>query len=398
MTAKELEEMIKNGESSKVEFTLDDTSPEELAKEIVALANFQAGTIILGVGDDKSILGIKKTKLEEWVMQICRNNIEPSIIPDYEEVEIENNRIAIISLPYTPDKPYAAIERGRRIYYIRVGTTSRVATREELRRIFQAGGEVYYETVPVLTGSLYEALNLETIFAFYKEYYKKDLKILTQIELERFFLNVGLATTNINGNIYPTVAGVLLFGNNPEQALFQAGIVFCSINGNKIADPLIDRKVFTSTLKENIDAFCELMKNIIPNYPEIVGPTRIEKGLFPDEVVREAVVNALIHRDYTFMAKVRIFLFKDRLEIRNPGGLPNGVTIERMKDGISKYRNPTLARFMSIYHYMEYAGRGVPMILEKMRAIFAKEPEIKVENGEVTLIIYPPQEKNNGRV
>ncbi len=93
---------------------------------------------------------------------------------------------------------------------------------------------------------------------------------------------------------------------------------------------------------------------------------------------------------------MRIFLFKDRLEIKSPGRLPNGVTIEGMKSGISTHRNPVLTKFMSIYHYMEYAGRGIPMILETMKAIGAKEPEIRVENDEVTLVLYPPVVSQDG--
>lgn len=390
MTTKELKEIVKNGEGSKVEFKLDDISPEKLAKEIVALANFQGGMIILGVGDDSSIVGIKREKCEEWVMNICRNNIEPAIIPGYEEVVIEEKNVAIISLPYTEDKPYTAIEHGRRVYYIRVGTTSRVATREELRRIYQASGEIHYDTVPISASKgLENALNVEKIYDFYKDYHRRDLQELDKREFERFLLNTGILAEAIDNKIYPTAAGLLLFGKEPEQYLFQTGIIFCCVNGTKIADPLIDRKVLSSTLKENIDAFCDLMKNIIPNYPEIVGLIRVEKEIYPDKVVREGVVNALVHRDYTLNSKVRIFLFKDRLEIKSPGGLPNGVTIERMKAGVSVHRNPTLTKFMANYHYMEFAGRGIPMILETMKDLKAKEPEIKPENGEITLILYP---------
>jgi ATP-dependent DNA helicase RecG len=306
--------------------------------------------------------------------------------------------VAIISLPYTQDKPYAVISRkekghGRR-YYIRVGTTSRDATREELRRIYQASAEIYYDTVPVITSSINKSLDLDKIFAFYEQYYNKDISGLDMQELERLFLNVGISAVYLDNKIYPTLAGILLFGKSPEEQLFQAGMVFCAVKGNKIGDSMIDRKVFNSTLKENVDNFCDMMKTIVPNYPEIIGARRIEKEIFPYKVVREAVVNALVHRDYTFNSKVRIFLFNDRLEIKSPGGLPNGVTIERMKDGVSIRRNPTITKFMSIYQYMEYAGRGIPMIFEKMKAISSKEPEIKVENGGVTLILYPRREDN----
>lgn len=387
MTKKELQEIITNGESSKVEFTRDETTPQELAKEIVALVNFQGGMILLGVADNKSILGIKRERLEEWIMEICRSNIEPSIIPFYEEVVVEDKKVAIINLIYTQDKPYSAIEKGRRIYYIRVGTTSRVATREEMRRLYQTGGLLYYEATAIISSSTEESLNLPKIFEFYKNYQGRNLGDLTKLELNRFLSNAGLLSESPDGKVYPTVAGVLIFGNEPEQHLFQTGITFCAFLGEKITDELFDRKVFTATLKENIDNCCDLIRNILPNYPEIIGLERKEKEVYPYKVIREAIVNALVHRDYTIKSKVRVFLFKDRLEIKSPGRLPNGVTIDQMKVGISEHRNPTLTKFMSYYHYMEYAGRGIPLILETMKSLGAKEPQI-LENSETTLKIF----------
>jgi len=120
-----------------------------LAKEIVALANFKGGRIILGVEDNGEISGIAKPDLEEWVMKICANNVHPRLIPYYEEIEIGERKVAIISLDMGISKLYVVRHNNREDIYVRIGSTSRLATREEQARLFQAGEILHVEILPV---------------------------------------------------------------------------------------------------------------------------------------------------------------------------------------------------------------------------------------------------------
>lgn len=129
MTKTDLLEIIKNGENSGVEFKRDDVHADTLAKEMVALLNLEGGHIILGIEDDGTITGLTRihNKAEEWVMDVARNNIQPSVIPYWEHMQSDDqNSIGIISLPSdSPDKPYKAKRGGAWVTFVRVGSTSR---------------------------------------------------------------------------------------------------------------------------------------------------------------------------------------------------------------------------------------------------------------------------------
>ena len=123
MTKFELLELITNGENSGVEFKRDDLRPEPLAKEIVALANFQGGRILLGVDDDGTITGIQRADLEHWVMDtVCGRTVHPMILPFYEEVQVDDqHRVAVITISQGATKPYVVRHHGREDIYIRIG-------------------------------------------------------------------------------------------------------------------------------------------------------------------------------------------------------------------------------------------------------------------------------------
>ena len=154
MTKLDLFELIQNGENSWVEFKRDDRThknySEDFAKEMVALSNGGGGKIIVGVEDDGEITGITQEGFEEWVMNISRTLVNPGVIPYYEEVKLDSDKkVAIVHVEMGFSKPYS-LERGeRKIYYLRVGSTSREATREELARLFQSSGAYHFDTAPV---------------------------------------------------------------------------------------------------------------------------------------------------------------------------------------------------------------------------------------------------------
>ena len=130
MLKAELLEIIANGENSGVEFKLDDIRPEQLAKEVVALANLKGGHILLGVADDKTVVGISRSNLSEWVADtVFARYVHPIILPYYEEVSMaDGKRIAVITLGQEIFKPYVVRSNDRETAYVRIGSVSRPAT------------------------------------------------------------------------------------------------------------------------------------------------------------------------------------------------------------------------------------------------------------------------------
>ena len=150
MTPDELAELLRRVEDSTLEFKHDDVQNHDLARELVALLNLAGGTVLLGVDDSGAIVGSTHDALEEWVAELCRVKIEPPVVPLMSWVrDAEPGRdVLVIQLTAGPDKPYARLHNGRRSYCIRVGSTSREASREELERMFQASGRLNYGLKP----------------------------------------------------------------------------------------------------------------------------------------------------------------------------------------------------------------------------------------------------------
>jgi ATP-dependent DNA helicase RecG len=134
-------ELIANGENSGVEFKRDAIRPEQLAKEIVAFANLRGGRIFLGVEEDGSVSGLQRANAQEWVLNVFRDKVHPQIIPFYEEINLENKRrVGIISISPGISKPYVVRHNNREDVYIRMGSRSELASREQQLRLFAAGG------------------------------------------------------------------------------------------------------------------------------------------------------------------------------------------------------------------------------------------------------------------
>jgi len=225
MLKTELLEIIANGENSGVEFKRDDIRPEQLAKEIVALANLRGGMVLLGVEDDGSISGIERADLETWIMDtVFGRYVHPLLLPFYEVVTLEEGkRVAVISLTAGTSKPYVLRHNGREDIYVRVGSTSRLATREQQARLFESGGMLHSEMLPV-SGAAFEALDRERL----QDYL---LTLAGDFELpatDAAWLHrmIGLGFMTQAGAAAPvcTIAGLVLFGRTPRRFLRQAGI------------------------------------------------------------------------------------------------------------------------------------------------------------------------------
>jgi len=392
MTQLELFEIIQNGESSGVEFKRDERGNrrfnEDFAKEVVAFSNLKGGKIIIGVDDDGSISGLIDENCEEWVMNVCRTLVNPGVIPYYEEIQLDTGqRVAVVYIDMGYSKPYY-MERGgeKRTYYIRVGSTSREATREELSRLFQASGFYHYDVAPVANTSI-EELDMDELKRYFSKYHGIKLDDLTDSEVRNILINADIMQTTEYGDVL-SVGGLLLFGKQPQKLLPNSGVTFAYFRGDTLSDELLDRKVIEGALPKLIDETVKAIQRNLKVASKIKGLKRIEKGL-PREVFREAVTNAVAHRNYSIGADIRVYMFTNRIEVRSPGSLPNTVTIEKIKIGSYSYpRNPLIAQHLRDLRYIDKLGRGVHMIFRKIAEVGLPEPELKEEGEEFILTLF----------
>ncbi len=394
MTKTELLEIIHNGENSGVEFKRDTIENRALAKELVSFTNLEGGQVLLGVEDDGTISGVTRSNLEEWVMAACRDKIRPEVIPYFELVrDVEPGK----------DVAVVRVERGWTVhhvwhdqhstYYIRVGNINREASTEELERLFQQRGAFRLETRPV-SGCRIGDLDSRRL----RDYF---VRVRQQAEpKDEDDWRTLLANTEILAGDSPdagaTVAGMLLFGVTPNRFLPQAGIDTVAYPG-RVKDyaakerralrgpmtPLMDasRQIVENGLVEQAVEFCR--RNMQVTAMLVGGAQRQERWDYPEEAIREAIVNALVHRDYLLSGTdIELSLYEDRLEVISPGRLPNGITPARMRAGCRAARNQLLKDVMRDYGYLEHMGMGVPRkIVKAMFQHNGSEPEL-VEDGE----------------
>lgn len=401
----ELLELINNGENSGVEFKRDDIRPEQLAKEIVAMANFHGGKLLLGVEDDGTVSGIQRQNLEEWVMNVMQDKIHPLMLPFYEEIKLEDGKaVAVISFPQGISKPYVLRDRGKEEIYIRVGSTSRLATREQQMRLFELGGMLHTEVMPVPRTDM-NCLDDARLNNYLKDILRDPDVPNSSEAWQARLLGLGFLT-EAAGNVCCTIAGLVLFGKMPRRYLKQSGLRVMAFKGqdkeyqaelDEILDgPMVGRFDVDAGSKRLFD------RGLIERFIEAIGPFisqeagEIDKGLrretqwfYPLEAVRESLINALAHRDWTRFVEIEVGSYADRFEVISPGALPNSMTIEKMKAGQRSPRNTLIMEVLRDYGYVDYRGMGVrTKIVPLTRALTGKEPEFVATEDYLKTTLY----------
>ena len=377
MIRSELFEIIANGENSGVEFKLDDIRPEQLAKEVVALANLKGGYILLGVADDKTITGITRSNLSEWVADtVFGRYIHPVILPYYEEVVMDSGkRVAVITIGQEVSKPYVVRANDRETAYVRIGSVSRPATREQLLMLGSSSGVVHSEIMPV-NRTTFESLDKVRLENYLRDILKDPEVPETRESWIARLKALGLMTDGVTEEPVCTIAGLNLFGIKPRQTLKQSGVRLMFFDApdkeyqallDKVLDaPLVGRFQVGKSGRTLIDAgliekCLETMEPFVTQEPDHIDENfrREKKWLYPFEAIRELLINAFAHRDWTRFVDVEIVGYKDRLEIISPGALPNSMTVEKMVAGQRSARNLIVVEILRDYGYVDARGMGV---------------------------------------
>jgi len=411
MNRTELAEVINNGENSGVEFKRDDTVPERLAKEMSALLNLEGGYILLGVEKDRTVSGLARPpeKAEEWVMEVARTHLRPATIPYWETIEWETGKIVgIVSLPADgPDKPYKAKRGSAWMTEIRVGTTTRDATDEEEIRLYQQSGRLQYDRKPV-PGAALADLDRRRLVNYFRDIRRQECPDDADEDgWQRLLINTELMEED-RGRGIPSAGGLLLFGMRPNRYLPQSGITAVAYPGMAKDYEAKERAVIrgpavalfseagdiveTGVIEQTLDF---VRRNTAMAASIDDGGRRQERWDYPSEAIREAVVNAIAHRDYTItVTDIELSLYSDRLEVISPGRLPNTVTVDKMRAGYRASRNELIKEVLRDYRYIEATGLGVPRkIVQGMRAHNGTEPDL-VEDDDRFIVRLWKEPKN----
>lgn len=236
---------------------------------------------------------------------------------------------------------------------------------------------LFVNSVPVMDTGV-KSIDLSLVDHYYRTYYETEFLDLSADEQLNLLQNADILT-ELEGKQVATVGGLLMFGKQPQRRLPHSSIMFAVFKGTDITDDLADKKEVLGTLPELIDKTVALVQLFLPNPSTIEGTRRTETVLIPLKVIREAVVNAVAHRDYSLsQRKIQVHVFSDRVEITSPGKLANTLTLAKIRYGNSAPRNIFLMKFLDNLRYFDGLGRGIPMMLKLMqeRIVFEEIGEL----------------------
>lgn len=347
MKAPQLKQLLEKGEDSFQQYKRKFSGINQLAAEISAFANSKGGKILVGVDDNGDVKGLSKQEIQSLNQSISNatsQKIEPPIFVQTEIVEVDGLNVLIISIPQGTNKPYGV---NKDQFWVKNGADKRRATRDELFRLMQSSNRLFADEMP--TDILVDQFDQHYFSEFYRQAYGEaleDLNINQKILLENLKL---LRSDNL------TLAGVLLFGKNVESLKPQFGIkATCYISEDEFRDKEdIGGKLFEQHRK-GVDFILRNLRRI-QKTADFNAPGELEIPIAP---IKEAVANALVHRDYFFNSSISINVFHNRVEVISPGLLPNTINIESIKLGIHMERNPILLSFFAKQPDAGYTGRG----------------------------------------
>lgn len=366
----ELLDIISKGESSFVQFKERVNDAYSIATEMVAFSNSQGGLLIIGVNDKTGALnGLSFNEIQatnQLLVNAASDNVKSPITIFTEQVSIDAHTLIVVQIKEGSDKPY---RDNKGIVWVKNGADKRkVISNEELLRMLQSSGNLAADEEPVVN-STYNDIDVDFFKTFVQKKTGKSFDALDQ-SLPQILNNMGFAK-----NEKLTLAGLLLFGKNPQAFRPVFSVQCISFVGNDVAGTEFrdSEPPFEGNLTELYE---QTMRFILRNLHKrqvgesfnILGELEI-----PREALEELVVNSLIHRDYFIKSAIKVFIFDNRIEIISPGKLPNTLTVEKIKSGTSIARNPIL--FSNARYLLPYigVGSGIPRAL-------ASYPEIDFVN------------------
>lgn len=397
MDEAQLRQLIAGGETATVEFKSSAARPVDIAERMCGMANNRAGgVIIFGIEDaTRAIVGIRNPSLTNDVVLRAARMIKPAVSLSETSVQtwaFDGATLVTVKVPPNSGRLY----QYDGAFYVRRGTNTVPLSLEEIHAYLNRSGLAGWELALGPEWMTADDLDIDAVerFLSYRAERSRNRKRLG--EAMQLLPALQAVAVDSQGQMRPTNTGILMFGLDPQLPLPQSEVVCI-----KYADALgvrryIDRKNFRGTLPELIDQASRFIAQYIRMGATIRGFYREDEPEYPHEALREAVVNAVVHRDYSRLGEtVRVFMFPDRVEVRSPGGLPPELTVDDLLGlrTASVPRNPLLASFLrDIPGYMERVGSGIRFMVTEMRSAGLPDPEftdhidftVTFRNGQAT--------------
>ena len=373
-----IDQLIQQPEGKQLEFTRDLSSPQPLLKALVAFANTSGGQLIIGISDDGDVIGVDDPlSEEERLSSLIADSISPRLVPSIELLTVAGKTLLKIEVYLSSSRPHYLKAKGPdHGVIVRIGSSNRQADSQliaELQR--QAAGETF-DAMPMPELSL-DDLDRDAM--------QKQFGANVQLD-EQKLLTLKLLVRN-QDRLVPSKGAILLFGKQRLRYFDDAWVQCGRFRGTDKVD-IFDQAELHDHLPQAADSIELFLKKHAFKSAEFSGMRRTDHWSIPLTILREAIINALVHSDYSQRGSpIRIAFFDDRIEVESPGMLMPGMTIEDMKRGVSMIRNPVIARVFRELKLIEQWGSGVQHIFAEAASQGLPEPRIEEVANRLRFII-----------
>ena len=376
-----IENLLQQKKGVRLEFK-PQPNIDAIAKSITSFINTQGGDLVVGIDDNKKVLGVEHAEQQSTTIQNALVDlIKPTAPISVQVITYKQKEVLLISVWEGARKPY----QYKGIIYNRIGQSTRTTSPDKLTNLIsqRKKADFHWERMPVLGAELtdLDTAEIKQTINLYKEY-KKDAKIE---DVEDFLIQVGLLQ---NGNI--TNACMVLFGKNPIRFIPQSRIRLTLHPSKTSGNQFIDDKLVEGNVFKNITTIFEYLDIVYGKNLTVKGLLRTDKPNYPVLALREGILNAIVHRDYNSVKGfLQISIYADRTEISNYGALPDGITVADLKvEHNSILRNPDIAQMCFYRKYIEMLGTGTQRMIRDCKENKFKVPLWK-QNENTTTVTFP---------
>jgi len=363
---------------------------DALIKTCIAFANGVGGQIVIGVDDEsRKIIGIDdelRKRIYDDFPNSLYDSTNPSLLAQIYEKNYNERSVLIIEIPQSYKKPCFVKKEGiPKGVYLRVGSHTKRASQEYIEELMRESHRISFDEQPI--HQPIEILSQDLLTSLYGK----------NITKRRLISDKVISQSAANAEMYfPTVAGVIHFCETPHAYIPEAVIICTQFKGISGREIIQTQEVF-GNLAQQAEVSLKLVTSWITRNFTLRGVRLTGKTVIPEIALREAILNALIHRKYFIPGAVKIALYDDRLEIFNPGCFPGLVDINHLGDGTTFLRNPFIARIARNLSLIEKMGTGIKLMMEACKNAGLNPPEFH-EDGDFVKVVFSFQPMRNRKL
>lgn len=378
-------------ESSRIEFKSTIPKNDQIVNTVIGFCNTLGGKIIIGVNDNGIIEGINEEIAQislEWLDKMIYETCTPPIIPLVYLQRLDSKVLIIIEVSSGMNKPYYKTAKGlAEGVFVRLGRSTMKANADMIEELKWQSRGMSFDTLPVYKAKV-DDLVIENI-----EYFLTHRRNQKKIKVNEEVLNSYDLIVTEQGQLYPSVAGILMFCTQPQKYLPEAYILCSHFSGNSGREAIASR-VIEGNLFEQFDGAYDFILSQLNKSYVIKGKLREEQYEIPTTAIREALMNAILHRNYHIPSPIKIAIYRNRVEFFSPGNFFGPLDLSSLESGITYMRNGAIAKILWESKYVEKMGSGFIEIFESYRQANLVPPEV-VEGTNFIKCILPRVKNSN---